>query len=193
MAKWTIDKQFDACFGHRVYNQSLNVEYSLDSCLACRHFHGHQAKIKLYLTSDNLVGGMVTDFKHTNIFKKWVDDVIDHKFLIAKQDPLFSDFLSHYSREGLMDESLFHRDFRYNYWKPNLEVLESGDIELNLKRALYEKYEGIVVVDFVPTSENLCKWWCEVAGEMLKNLPNIQVSRVEYWETPKSHCEYSPT
>mgnify|MGYP003490605001 CR=1 FL=1 len=80
--KWTIDKQFDFCFGHRVWSQDLNTKYSLDGCLACRHLHGHQGKVKLFLGANNLKHGMVTDFKHTNIFKKWLDDTLDHKFII---------------------------------------------------------------------------------------------------------------
>jgi 6-pyruvoyltetrahydropterin/6-carboxytetrahydropterin synthase len=54
-----------------------------------------------------------------------------------------------------------------------------------------EKYEGLILVDFVPTSENLCKWWHEVANKMLNDL-GIEVVAVEYWETPKSHCRYQP-
>jgi 6-pyruvoyltetrahydropterin/6-carboxytetrahydropterin synthase len=67
--KWSIDKQFDFCYGHRVWSQELNAEFSLDSCLACRHLHGHQGKIKIYLESDSLENGMVTDFKNLNWFK----------------------------------------------------------------------------------------------------------------------------
>ena len=52
-------------------------------------------------------------------------------------------------------------------------------------------FEGLVIVDFVPTSENLCQWWYEVANKMLNGL-GIDVVAVEYWETPKSHCRYQP-
>ena len=70
--KWVIDKQFDFCFGHRVWSQELNTKYSLDGCLACRHLHGHQGKVKLFLGANDLNKGMVTDFKHTNIFQEMV-------------------------------------------------------------------------------------------------------------------------
>ena len=88
---WVIDKSFDYCYGHRVWSQTLDPKYSLDSCLACRHLHGHQGKVKLFLGANNLKHGMVTDFKHTNIFKKWLDDTLDHKFIIDMNDPLFED------------------------------------------------------------------------------------------------------
>ena len=37
--KWIIDKQFDFCYGHRVWSQSLEVDYSLDDCLMCRSYN----------------------------------------------------------------------------------------------------------------------------------------------------------
>lgn len=198
--KWSIDKRFDFCFGHRVWNQDLNIKYSLDSCLACRHLHGHQGEVKLFLAANELQSGMVTDFKHTNVFKKWLDDVMDHKFIIDINDPLFGDLAGNITLTK--DESLkwyenimanYNSD--YNYCTPDLDhifnVLESKDWSEATKKAIFEKYEGLVIVDFVPTSENLCKWWFEVANKMLNGL-GIDVIAVEYWETPKSHCRYQP-
>lgn len=65
---------------------------------------------------------------------------------------------------------------------------KSLDLSNNADKAIYEKYEGFILVDFVPTSENLCTWWLEVANEMLAGL-GVKVVSVEYWETPKSHCK----
>ena len=62
----------------------------------CRHLHGHQGKVLVHLESDTLVKGMVTDFKHLNWFKKFLDDTIDHKFIIDINDPLFSTLLPFY-------------------------------------------------------------------------------------------------
>ena len=176
--RWSIDKQFDFCYGHRVWSQELNKEFSLDSCLACRHLHGHQGKIKLYLTSENLNNGMVTDFKHLNWFKRWLDDVLDHKFIIDKNDPLFFDLMSHYSKENKFDESKFFY-FDEGYWICDLNFLEN--------KALIEKYEGMVVVDFVPTSENISAWLLKIANKKMKKI-GVEVTAIEFWETPKSHC-----
>lgn len=195
--KWTIDKQFDFCFGHRVWSQSLDTKYSLDGCLACRHLHGHQGKVKLFLGANQLEKGMVTDFKHTNIFKKWLDDIMDHKFIIDMNDPLFGSEC----REITLCHSHSHSEFNlmiikdenYNYWVPDLEqlkvILEQQELNDDTLNAIMEKYEGLIIVDFIPTSENLCKWWYEVANKMLNGL-GIDVVAVEYWETPKSHCRY---
>ncbi len=202
--KWVIDKSFDFCFGHRVYTQELNTKYSLDGCLACRHLHGHQGKVKLFLGANDLNKGMVTDFKHTNIFKKWLDDVMDHKFVIDINDPLFDDMFGLIKLDSGKNWMDFESDTSnlliglykdYKYAVPDLDHLDG--IISNLEKtneeklAIFEKFEGLVLVDFIPTSENLCKWWFEVANKMLKEL-GIDVVAVEYWETPKSHCRYQP-
>lgn len=197
---WVIDKSFDFCFGHRVHNQSLNTEYSLDGCLACRHLHGHQGKVKLFLGADDLAKGMVTDFKHTNIFKNWLDDIMDHKFIIDMNDPLFENLagdilLTSDKNLSWYENLMVDYNSKYDYARPDLDHITDILSELNIsdaqKQAIYEKYEGLIIVDFIPTSENLCKWWYEVANKMLNGL-GIAVTAVEYWETPKSHCRYQP-
>lgn len=196
--KWVIDKSFDFCFGHRVWSQSLDTKYSLDGCLACRHLHGHQGKVKLFLGANQLEKGMVTDFKHTNIFKKWLDDIMDHKFIIDIKDPLINSMCSELVFEDSLVDALNNAtiDKDYNYMRFSedyvQEVLASSNFDyLNnaQKQAIMEKYEGLIIVNFIPTSENLCKWWFEVANKMLNGL-GIDVVAVEYWETPKSHCRY---
>ena len=185
---WTIDKQFDFCFGHRVWTQQLNTKYSLDGCMACRHLHGHQGLMKVFLASNELERGMVTDFKHTNAFKKWVDDTLDHKFIMDLNDPLLKHECPDLFEEDIFQDQLIVLDKEYGFWRPNYQSLwysyDSPECH-----AINEKYEGMIFVDFVPTSENLCKWWFDVATKMLEGL-GIEVCAVEYWETPKSHCRY---
>ena len=97
--KYQISKEFDFCYGHRVWSQKLDKEFSLDGCLACRHLHGHQGKIIIHLESDKLIDGMVTDFNHLNWFKQFLDDTVDHKFIIDSHDPLYNTMLSHFPNQ----------------------------------------------------------------------------------------------
>ncbi|WP_456432722.1 6-carboxytetrahydropterin synthase [Nitratifractor sp.] len=178
--RWTIDKSFDFCYGHRVWSQQLDKRYALDECLMCRHLHGHQGKIRIFLSATELVDGMVTDFKHLNWFKAWLDATLDHKFILDRHDPLFGDLMSHYANDdGLMDEERF-RHHPEGYWTPRLEILDGPS-------ALVEKYEGMVIVDFVPTSENLTAWLLEIVANRMEGL-GVRVEALEFWETPKSHC-----
>ncbi|QKF80956.1 6-carboxytetrahydropterin synthase [Halarcobacter ebronensis] len=169
---WKISKSFDFCYGHRVWSQELNAEFSMDSCLKCRHLHGHQGKVIIYLESNKLNNGMVTDFKHLNWFKHFLDDVLDHKFIIDINDPLFQTLLPHYNKEELLK-------FPQGYMLVDLTKIK--DEPQHIK----EMYEGYVLVDFVPTSENLSAWFLKIAAEKMSKL-GIKVSSVEFEETPKS-------
>ncbi len=171
--RWEIAKQFDFCYGHRVWSQTLNAEFSMDSCLACRHLHGHQGRLIVYLSSDTLTQGMVTDFHHLNWFKQFLDSFVDHKFIIDINDPLFSTLLPHFADKNnlIVSEDGFKR--------VDLETLK-GEPE-----HIFEMYEGYIIVGFVPTSENISAWLMEIVAKKMSRI-GVEVSKVELYETPKS-------
>jgi 6-pyruvoyltetrahydropterin/6-carboxytetrahydropterin synthase len=171
--KWNISKQFDFCYGHRVWSQELNKEFALDDCLMCRHLHGHQGKIIVHLESEKLHNGMVTDFKHLNWFKKFLDDTIDHKFIIDINDPLFPTLLPHYQ-----NKQHFHK-MEQDFMAVDLSIIK--DEPLHIK----ELYESYIIVDFVPTSENLSYWLLKIVQKKMSKI-GVTVSHLEYFETPKS-------
>ncbi|MCT7565523.1 6-carboxytetrahydropterin synthase [Aliarcobacter butzleri] len=171
--KWEISKEFDFCYGHRVWSQTLNIDFSLDACLKCRHLHGHQGKVIVYLESNELNNSMVTDFKHLNWFKAFLDDVLDHKFILDINDPLFSTLVPNIKKEHLIK-------FEEGYFSINLTNFKNEELEL---------YESYVVVDFVPTSENLSAWFLKIVQEKMNGL-NIKVSKIEFLETPKSKSTF---
>ena len=199
--KHIIDKSFSFCYGHRVHNQRLDTEFTENgnACLACRHLHGHEGLIKVFLeeikTGENIKAtGMVTDFKHLGWFKNFIDDTLDHKFIMDLQDPLFKSEFPLLQGTGMMFEKTIKMP--EGYYLPDLtwikDCLAVRDEHVNdtdeEKQAVFEKYEGVVFVDFVPTSENLAAWLLSIAEEKMKGIPNVKVAAVEYWETPKSHC-----
>ncbi|WP_151944196.1 6-carboxytetrahydropterin synthase [Aliarcobacter butzleri] len=171
--KWEISKEFDFCYGHRVWSQTLNIDFSLDACLKCRHLHGHQGKVIVYLESNELNNSMVTDFKHLNWFKAFLDDVLDHKFILDINDPLFSTLVPNIKKEDLIK-------FDEGYFSINLTNFKNEELEL---------YESYVVVDYVPTSENLSAWFLKIVQEKMNGL-NIKVSKIEFLETPKSKSTF---
>ena len=171
--KWEISKEFDFCYGHRVWSQTLNIDFSLDACLKCRHLHGHQGKVIVYLESNELNNSMVTDFKHLSWFIAFLDDVLDHKFILDINDPLFSTLVPNIKKEDLIK-------FDEGYFSINLTNFKNEELEL---------YESYVVVDFVPTSENLSAWFLKIVQEKMNGL-NIKVSKIEFLETPKSKSTF---
>jgi len=170
---YEITKEFSFCYGHRVWSQRLDREFALDECLMCRHLHGHEAKVLVTLEADELKNGMVTDFKHLNWFKRFLDDVLDHKFIIDINDPLFGELLPLFANKKHLNS------FVQNYMLPDLSILEGKD------EHIFELYESFVIVDFVPTSENLSRWLLEIVQEKMKKL-GVKTKSVEFFETPKS-------
>lgn len=194
MSKWVIDKTLEFCYGHRVWSQKLDVEFSLDAQCKCRHLHGHQAKVQVFLEGKKLnQQGMVTDFKHLGWAKQFFDDYVDHKFLIDIHDPLFkrmtgvddirpgipgADF-KHCTKE-IFVPGTFHR----TGW-----TISEEKLAIENDTAMREYLSGFFLVDFVPTSENLSKWTLDLIQAKMKKL-DVKVSRIDWWETPKSRATY---
>lgn len=200
--KHIIDKSFNFCYGHRVHNQRLNTNFTTqgDACLACRHLHGHEGLVKIFLEetfspdADEISNvektGMVTDFKHLGFMKDFIDGTLDHKFIMDIQDPLFkSEFPLLCTDEMFVKMEQGHMLPNLTAIRNHCDLLIKDGTPENEAQALYEKYEGLVVVNFVPTSENLSGWLLRVAQMKIDgNLQGVRVKAVEYWETPKSHC-----
>jgi len=165
-----------------VATQVLNKEYSIDDRCVCRHLHGHQGSIKIVLTAPEInLQGMVVDFKMINWFKKWLDETLDHKFIMDYNDPLFNHEIPDVVIKrvqikwfddgyGILQEQL----------RPGVENIES---------AVMEKYDGMIIVNFVPTSENLSKWLFHIVSKKMKKI-GVTVSNLEFCETPKTSATY---
>lgn len=188
-----IDKTFDFCYGHRVYVQKLDATYSLDKLCKCRHLHGHQAKVQVFLEAEDLnTEGMVTDFNHLNWLKKFIDRNIDHKFLIDIRDPLFGSLTT-----GTLNHS--HTAIMLNDGV-ELQMVPIGIPGLDEEVAYYldtssiydtrkELLDSFVIIDFVPTSENLSRWLYGIVDKKMAEL-GVITSKIDWWETPKSRATY---
>jgi 6-pyruvoyltetrahydropterin/6-carboxytetrahydropterin synthase len=176
---WIIDKTFEFCYGHRVHTQTLNGEYAADLKCACRHLHGHEGKMMVHLTAPQLDNtGMVTDFRHLEWLKKWINAYIDHQFIIDKNDPLYGKIIGD---RGLVPVLVPDTEHVAGYH------LDLTDLEPNTPE--YEYYEGFMIVDFVPTSEKLSEWMAELVEVKMKKL-GVTVQHIEWWETPKSRSVF---
>lgn len=202
--KTIIDKAFHWEGGHRVWSQELDTTYTSrgDGCCACRHQHGHSYLAKVFLeetiSGNNIKEtGMVLDFKMIGFAKDFIDDVLDHKNLLDIKDPLNAENLVWL----LDDDENIDMDCLHlmpeGYWIPNIQMIldsmrrfatESNPIDSPKNKAIVEKYEGTILVPFLPTSENIAGWLLKIVQEKLKELTDVKVTAIELWETPKSHC-----
>jgi 6-pyruvoyltetrahydropterin/6-carboxytetrahydropterin synthase len=161
--------------------------------------HGHSYLLKVFLTEtteETVVPetGMVMDFKQLGFVKDFIDDVLDHKTVLDINDPLNSEN----TIWVLDDDEMVDKDLliwlEEGYWIPDIsKITESmakwgGDIDSSKNKAIREKYEGLVFVDFVLTSENLAAWLFNIIQKKLESLPEVTLDAIELWETPKSHC-----
>lgn len=172
---WTIDKEFSWEGGHRVHAQKLDrPDLSISTDCACKHLHGHSYTIKVFLGADALDGsGMVTDFKNLNFMKQFVDDVLDHKFMLDINDPNF-EIITSINPVVVKDANNF--DLLTDF-------VECSDENLQLH------IQSFVLVNFVPTSENICKYIKLYAQSCLGDFATV--TALELWETKKSHCRFT--
>jgi 6-pyruvoyltetrahydropterin/6-carboxytetrahydropterin synthase len=75
-----ITKEIYFCYGHRLLNYAGK----------CRHLHGHNGRAVITLESPGLDKlGMVVDFSEVKrVVGTWIDETLDHKLILHKDDPL---------------------------------------------------------------------------------------------------------
>lgn len=199
----TIDKHFTFDYGHRVHNQVLNSDYSVDSTCACRHLHGHTGTVRVYLSTKHVTNGFVTDFKHLNWLKQFIDDYIDHKFIIDINDPWFVNITNMSWFNDPDDGSLLGWAPKMPLNTTNTSVIQANRIYFphtdmfagytidtqSLSGVEEEFYGSFFVVNFVPTSENLAEWLAKGTDQAMQPL-GVSVDRVDWMETPTSRASY---
>ena len=79
---FSVTRELTFCYGHRL----------LDYDGKCRHLHGHNGKAVITLETDRLDElGMVVDFSRLKrIVGGWIDETLDHKMLLHKNDPVLA-------------------------------------------------------------------------------------------------------
>lgn len=77
---FTITKDVYFCYGHRLMHHPGK----------CRHLHGHSVKASITVAAKELdVQGMVCDFSEVQqVASKYIDENLDHNFLLHRDDPL---------------------------------------------------------------------------------------------------------
>lgn len=111
---FTITKEVYFCYGHRLMNHAGK----------CRNLHGHSVKAAISVVQETLnEQGMVCDFADIReCVEAYIDEHLDHNFLLHKDDPLIPALKANNERFCALDEH------------PTAEVL-SKMIYLHLKES----------------------------------------------------------
>lgn len=201
MSKIEVTKRINFVMGHRVHNQNLPCTLGPNKC---RHLHGHEYVLELFLTKqmDN-DDCMVLDFTFFNYLNDFVQKYLDHRFMIDINDPLFEEItgvsknsdnkLEFYfigSNNHLVEKDT-NRTFRGYY-----SLLRSNDKKMPdfiMFQSESEHKSSFVIVNFVPTAENLCKFFKDVYDKLSSNTgvypSDVKVSKIRLYETQKAYCE----
>ncbi|MBI2104478.1 MAG: 6-carboxytetrahydropterin synthase [Candidatus Omnitrophica bacterium] len=77
---YAVTKVIEFCYGHRLLNYQGK----------CRYLHGHNGKVEIELSSRTLDRrGMVRDFDEIKrVVQAWIDQELDHKMLLHRDDPV---------------------------------------------------------------------------------------------------------
>ena len=77
-----VAREIHFCYGHRLLNYDGK----------CRHLHGHNGKAVITLEAERLDAlGMVVDFARLKrVVGGWIDEAIDHKMLLHRDDPVLA-------------------------------------------------------------------------------------------------------
>lgn len=174
-----ICKSYKFCYGHRVWNQTLSGN---KEC-RCIRMHGHSCKLDITFASDKLDNGMVVDFNELKMIKTFIDDHVDHRFLVDIEDPLFKSWLLKYGL-GLAD----------------LIAGEAGFVfkSVGLKKYDNEFFDSLVILPFVPTAENLAIWMFSIVEVLIEKMnkkleKKVRTVKLRWWESDTSFAEVNKT
>ena len=77
---YSVTEILDFCYGHRLLRYQGK----------CAHLHGHNGRVEIVVAAKALDRqSMVTDFSEIQrVVKGFIDEHLDHKLLLSKDDPL---------------------------------------------------------------------------------------------------------
>lgn len=92
---FTVTEIIDFCYGHRLLRYQGK----------CAHLHGHNGRAEIVVASKSLDDqSMVTDFSEIGrVVRGFIDQHLDHKLLLHKDDPLAAVLGRHDEPLYLMD------------------------------------------------------------------------------------------
>lgn len=185
----------------------------------CRHDHGHRGSVAVTLSSPTLANGMVTDFKHLGAANDLLKHYVDHKFLLDIRHPCFHDYIPEYVPASCSHCAHVHGSlFCGNCSTPRSDdrrlILEcigldgpvcsvteepvgvligrrvsAASLQACRGAPQYDRLDGYLVMDFVPTSELLTRWFHSLVQETLRDL-DVRVASTIWQETPSSQAKF---
>lgn len=92
-----VTREIDFCYGHRLMNYDGK----------CKYLHGHNGRAIIAIEAPKLDDrGMVLDFSDIKrVVSTWIDENLDHRMLLQRNDPFVKVFQDLNEPVFLMDEN----------------------------------------------------------------------------------------
>lgn len=198
-----ISREIGIDVGHRVPDHGSK----------CRNPHGHRYRViatcegPVMDQKGNEENGMVVDFGN---LKKYMMDIIDavfdHGFVVYKGDKAMMDmfFPIHeaYAESTVIDHVMVAENFKIA-WQEKLDLytynvknkLETKPLYLYRTSKSEQDPEGmkVIIVDYVPTAENLAKHFYEMLAPIIAahyGEEVIRLKKITLYETPNGWVDY---
>lgn len=90
-----VTREIHFCYGHRLLNYSGK----------CKYLHGHNGVALITIESEMLDElGMVVDFSEIKrVMQTWIDEQLDHKMILHRNDPMVPELLKRNEPFYLLD------------------------------------------------------------------------------------------
>lgn len=187
---YTIEKTFTGDLAHRIHNQNLDSNFTEGNSkvLKCRRLHGHTFSLKVKLGSEELVDDMVLDYNEIGFVKNMINDILDHRTLLSKNDPWFGKIVCIVPE--YWEQSYGIPPLKKTEW--DCEQVDISNIE---DQDIKEFLSSFTLVPFTTSSENIAKWIYGIVEKRVdtynkRNNTNVKVLSVSYKETPNSEAIY---
>ncbi len=94
---FSVTREIDFCYGHRLLNYDGK----------CKYLHGHNGTAVITIAGDKLdERGMVLDFSDIKrVVSSWIDDNLDHRMILHREDPVVSYLQAQGEPLFLLDEN----------------------------------------------------------------------------------------
>ncbi len=168
--KYTATRIIGIDMGHRVMTHGSK----------CKSLHGHRYQIEATVEADALQTegvqtGMVMDFGFLkDLMMDTIDRLCDHGMIMSFDDPLLPIL---YHEEPITNEHFL--------W--SIDGSLPAYAFMHFEQGRYEAGK-LTVVNFIPTAENLARWWFELLQQ--KSPLGIQMKSIKVWETPNCYSIY---
>lgn len=184
--------EYRLCYAHRVWIPPQTYDET------CRMIHGHTADLSLIVKYDSNKINHHQVARNVSELLAFMDAKVANRFIIDHADPMFYALVvSLYeclAKEYGVDISKLHHGIFPNITLPAINYEVANEVNLDyFHRAkdspIYDVLKSYFITNFCPSSDNLAKWFFELADSHIGNI-GATLDSVEWSSVPNRKVIY---